>query len=420
MDMSASAIDSPPLADSAREFDRPPSAAWKRMRVWFSAHAVDDLYQGLVPAAIPYFVLERDYSYGAASGLALAATVGSAVPQLFVGLIADRRPVRWMAPLGLVLAGVGIGLGGLVHPYAAVFALLLVSGFGVAMFHPPAGRDARRAAQNSATAMSYFAAGGSTGFFLAPALATPALDAWGLDALALFIPPAVLMAAVLAHHERRVVAQVNTTVHRGGVDRPRMFALLVAVELTRSCISFGVNTFVSLYWIRHLGASSALGGAALTLELAGGICGTLLGGRISDRIGPTRTVQLGNCLLVPAFAALLLSHDRYAALPLIAAIGLITNIPFAVLIKLGQDYLPSRPGTAAGVTLGLAVSAGGLFLPVLGLVADNHGPRGAFLMIAVIPVLAIAFASGLKPPDRHREAHRALAESLAGRRRSAC
>jgi FSR family fosmidomycin resistance protein-like MFS transporter len=50
------------------------------MRVWFSARAVDDLYQGLVPAAIPFFVLERHYSYAAASGLALAATVGSAVP----------------------------------------------------------------------------------------------------------------------------------------------------------------------------------------------------------------------------------------------------------------------------------------------------------------------------------------------------
>ena len=47
------------------------------------------------------------------------------------------------------------------------------------MFHPPAGRDARVEAGDSATAMSYFAAGGSVGFFVAPALATPALDAWG-------------------------------------------------------------------------------------------------------------------------------------------------------------------------------------------------------------------------------------------------
>lgn len=181
-----------------------------------------------------------------------------------------------------------------------------------------------------------------------------------------------------------------------------MSAVLIAVEVTRSCISFGINTFVSLYWIRHLGASSGLGGTALTLELAGGILGTLAGGRISDRTGLVRTVQLGNLLLIPAFAALLLCHNRYAALPLVLIVGLVTNIPFAVLIKLGQDYLPTRPGTAAGVTLGLAVSAGGLFQPVLGVIADHHGPQGAFAVLAVIPLVAIALAVNLKEPADHR------------------
>ena len=212
------------------------------MRVWATAHAVDDLYQGLVPAAVPFFVIERHYSYAAASGLALAATFGSAVPQLLVGYLADRRPLHWMAPAGLILAGTGAGLAGLVSSYPAVFALLLLSGLGVAMFHPCAGRDARRAAGHSATAMSYFAAGGSIGFFLAPALATPALDAWGLSATALFIPPAVLMAFVLSRHQRRQLAQTDERSAHNGPDRPRMFVLLIAVEVTRSCIAFGINT----------------------------------------------------------------------------------------------------------------------------------------------------------------------------------
>jgi len=376
----------------------PASSNWQRMRVWATAHATSDLYQGLVPAAIPYFVLERHLSYSAASGLALAATLGSAVPQLPIGLLADRHPLRFMAPLGLLLAALGVGLAGVAAPYPLVFALLLISGFGVAMFHPCAGRDARLAAAQSATAMSLFAAGGSVGFFLAPALATPALDAWGLDALVLFIPPAVLMALVLSGHQRRRAAVAHAATHHAGTDRPGMFALLVAVEVTRSCISFGINTFVALYWIRELGASSALGGAALTLGLAGGILGTLLGGRIGDRLGMTRTIQLGNLLLIPAFVALLLCNDPYVALPFIFLLGATTNVPFAVLIKLGQDYLPSRPGTAAGVTLGLAVSAGGLFQPVLGVIADHHGPHGAFVALALLPLLAIALCVNLKPP----------------------
>ncbi|MDA0171407.1 MFS transporter [Solirubrobacter taibaiensis] len=370
---------------------------WQRMRVWATAHATADLYQGLVPAAVPYFVLERNLSYSAASGLSLAATFGSAVPQLAIGLLADRRRVRMLAPLGLILAAIGVGLTGVVSSYPAVFALLLVSGLGVAMFHPPAGRDARAAAQDSATAMSLFAAGGSVGFFLAPALATPLLDAMGLGALVLFIPPAVLMAFVLSSHQRRIATRTTSAARPTGVDRPRMFGLLIAVEVARSCISFGINTFVALYWIKELGASSALGGTALTLGLAGGICGTLLGGRIADRIGLTRTVQLGNLLLLPAFALLLLVRDPILALPFIALLGLTMNIPLAVLVKLGQDYLPSRPGTAAGVTLGLAVSAGGLFQPVLGVIADHHGPQGAFFTLAFMPLVAIALSAGLRP-----------------------
>ncbi|MGH3260786.1 MAG: hypothetical protein ACRDNS_02210, partial [Trebonia sp.] len=49
-----------------------------------------------------------------------------------------------------------------------------------------------------------------------------------------------------------------------------LFAVLTVTEVVRSTISFGLNTFISLYWIRHLGASSGLGGMALTLELGGG------------------------------------------------------------------------------------------------------------------------------------------------------
>jgi len=371
---------------------------WQRMRLWAAAHAVDDFYQGLVPAAVPFFVLDRHVGYVGASGLATAATLGSAVPQLAIGVLADRWRLAWLAPLGLALAGVGAGLAGLVPAYPAIFALLLASGVGVAMFHPPAGRDARRAAGGSATAMSYFAAGGSVGFFIAPALATPALEQLGIGATALFIAPAMAMALLLLRQRRTEVAAPYGGPTHAGADKRGMFAMLICVEVARSTVSFGVNTFVSLLWIRHLGASSSLGGLALTLELAGGVLGTLAGGRIGDRFGSVRTIQIGNTLLIPALVAVLACHDKYGALPLIFLAGLVTNIPFAVLVKLGQDYLPTRPGTAAGVTLGLAASAGGLFMPLLGLVADRHGPQGVFAVLAVLPVIAIALSTTLRDP----------------------
>ncbi len=38
---------------------------------------------------------------------------------------------------------------------------------------------------------------------------------------------------------------------------------------------------------------------ALTAFLAAGVAGTLLGGRIADRVGAVRTAQLGTAVILP-------------------------------------------------------------------------------------------------------------------------
>lgn len=369
------------------------------MRLWGAAHAVDDLYQGLVPAFVPYFVLERGYGYVAAGGLTLAAALGSSVPQPLFGLAVDRWRLAWPAGAGIALAGIGFGLSGVAGSYLAVWLLVLLSGLGVAMFHPAAGRAAREAAGESTAAMSVFAAGGSVGFFLAPVLATPALVAWGVRSSVLFLPPALLTAYVLLRRQRRARAVVRTANAPAGSDRWVPFLLLVAVAVVRSVVFFGVSTFIGLYWLRDLHTTQVLAGAALACFLGGGVTGTLLGGRIADRIGLTRTVQLGTALSVPALAGLALTPGPYVPLLFAVLTGAALNIPFAVLVKLGQDYLPARPGTASGVTLGLALSIGGLSAPLLGLLADAYGPGGVLLALCAVPLLALTIGHFLTEPE---------------------
>jgi len=368
------------------------------MRLWAAAHAIDDMYQGLVPASVPYFVLDRHYSYVAASGLALAATLGSSLPQPVIGLLVDKWRLGWMAAAGVSLAGLGAGLSGLAPAYPMVWLLLLASGLGVAMFHPAAGTSARADAGGSASAMSIFAAGGSAGFFLAPVLATPALVSLGLGATALFIPPAVLIGLFLLRYHQRALARAAPRSIFTGPDRWAPFLVMTGVEIVRSVVFFGVNTFIELYWIHHLGASRGLAGAALACFLVGGVAGTLLGGRIADRIGLVRALQVGTVAMVPALIALRLCPNAGIALVVAAAAGLATNISFSVMIKLGQDYLPSRPGTATGVTLGLAVSIGGLFAPVLGAIAEARGIAAVFTVLCFAPGLALILGAFLPDP----------------------
>ena len=72
------------------------------------------------------------------------------------------------------------------------------------------------------------------------------------------------------------------------------------------------------------------------------------------------------------------------------------------MIKLGQDYLPSRPGTASGVTLGLGVSVGGLIAPAFGAIAEARGTAAVFTVMCFVPALALILGALLPDPGGAR------------------
>ncbi|MGW2154165.1 hypothetical protein [Nonomuraea sp. NPDC001699] len=67
-------------------------------------------------------------------------------------------------------------------------------------------------------------------------------------------------------------------------------------------------------------------------------------------------------------------------------------------MTLGQDFLPGRVGTASGVTLGLAVSVGGLTSPLVGVVAEATTLRTALACLVAFPALAWLLARTLREP----------------------
>src|SRR5690606_38399418 len=72
------------------------------------SHAVVDFHQGAVPAMLPFLVATRNYDYAAAAGITLAATLLSSLVQPLFGALTDRKRMRWLVPVGPLVAGAGI------------------------------------------------------------------------------------------------------------------------------------------------------------------------------------------------------------------------------------------------------------------------------------------------------------------------
>jgi FSR family fosmidomycin resistance protein-like MFS transporter len=285
-----------------------------------SAHVVNDAYQGVVPALLPFLVAERHYTYAAVSGLTLAATVLSSVAQPAFGWWTDRRPRRWMVPAGILTAASGVACAGLFSGYLLTWLVIAVSGLGIAAFHPEAARQARQSAGNSNRAMSVFVLGGNAGFALGSLMTAPVLLVAGLHGTVLLILPALVMVAILvtAMSRRHTAAGVSAQKRRRaalatGVDDWPAFLKLTLVVIVRSILFFGLTSFLALYLIRELGVSPAVGGASLTVFLVAGGAGTLLGGWVADRRGRLASIRLGFILTIPALAGLVL----FTALPVV-------------------------------------------------------------------------------------------------------
>ncbi|GAB7029172.1 MFS transporter [Streptomyces sp. NPDC021749] len=402
-------------------------------------HACVDVYQGAVAALVPFFVSERAYTYAAASGIVLAASLLSSVIQPLFGALTDRWALPWLLPVSTLVGGVGVALSGIVGSYALTLAVVAVSGIGVAAYHPEAARVARHASRGSHTAMGWFSLGGNLGFAAAPLMVSAVITTGGLCASPLLVAPALAGAALgtaalrtmrargaeattaagaagLAEETatglpQAAVADRNATdgspedvaggrAERGAADNRddwASFGKLSGAIVCRSIVFVGLSAFISLYVRQRTGGGEVAGTSALFVLYLGGAVGTVAGGKLAGRYGRIRVVQWSYALTVLAVAGVV-----FVPGPLLYVLVALTSaglyVPFSLHVTLGQDYLPRRVGTASGVTLGLTVSIGGIASPLLGAVADATSLQTALSPLIALPALGWLLLRTLHEP----------------------
>ena len=139
-----------------------------------AGHGATDFANGALPALLPFMVDRFRLSYTLAAVVMLASTASSSLVQPLFGAWSDRRGALWLLPAGVALAGVGIALAAASPSYWLVLLLVVVSGLGVAAYHPEGSKFAAYASgAKRASGMSLFSVGGNIGYALGPTATTP-------------------------------------------------------------------------------------------------------------------------------------------------------------------------------------------------------------------------------------------------------
>ena len=379
----------------------------KALAVLSAAHLVTDINQGALPALLPFFKEVLNLSYTMSGVILLSANLTSSIIQPAFGHLSDRRPIGWFLPLAPFIACLGLSLTGLISSYSLLLICVMVSGIGIAIFHPEGFKTAYFfTGDKKATGMSIFAVGGNFGIAVGPMVVLTLVTSFGLKGTLAMILPGILIAIILflklsmfttpvEFAQREAKKEVKAPLSK---NQKISFFLLVSIATIRAWIQFGLVTYIPFYYINYLKGNPLYAGKLVSTFLMAGVLGTLIGAPLADRWGHKKFLSISLLLSFPLLLLFYYYSSGIMAFILLGISGMVLISTFALTTVMGQALLPQHLGIASGMMVGFTISAGGIGVTLLGAIADTWGVPMAIKAIFALPLIAFGLALLVKYP----------------------
>lgn len=369
-------------------------------------HICSDINQGALSACLPFLMMYRGYSYTSVTFLVFIANICSAVIQPLFGSIGDKKSCPWFMALGVFCAGTGMCMIGFATSYVAVCFSAMLTGAGIAMFHPEGGRISNLAAgKRKSNGMSIFAVGGNIGFFVGPFLAAIFLTNFGMEGTLIFLVPATLCSITLLFFNSRfkslgIAKDSAQSDNQKTTEHWKNFWICMLSLASRAILQYGLLAFIPLFFVGVLGQSEAVGSSALCLYSIAGAIATFLSGKTTEKFGVHRVTFLCFLLTLVCLVAFAFTRNVPLACLLVVMLSITTDLFYPSQVALGMSYVPRHLGTASGISYGVVVCVGGMCEPLLGMVGDASGLPQVMLVMAGIAALGMIATIAVRQCDR--------------------
>jgi FSR family fosmidomycin resistance protein-like MFS transporter len=367
-------------------------------------HFVIDLYAAFLPPLLPLLIDKFQISFTSASLLATILTLFASLTQPIFGFLFDKLGGWKMIIWGPVVAGLGLSSLGLAPHYSVLILLLILGGLGLASFHPEAAAlTTSLSGQRRTMGISIFMLGGNLGYSLGPFLILIVVINLGLEWSLLASLPALGTAwvlhryALLGEKAPKIHSLSNIKIESSLNRRVLGFSVLLSLVVLRVTTILSLVTFLPV--VQKLrGFSLIAAGGSMTVFIACGAFGGLIGGYLADRVGRRKTILASFFLALPALSAFLYWKGPISFL-ILALSGFLLYISEPSCIVLAQEMIPQQARTASGLIMGMAWGLGGGGVLAVGALADVFGIEWALRFLLILPAGSLILSFFLPPEN---------------------
>ena len=369
-------------------------------------HLINDMLQSLLASVYPILKADFHLTFAQVGLVTLSYQLTASLLQPVVGLWADRKPMPFSLAGGTLFTFTGLLLLSEARSYAALVAGACVLGVGSSVFHPESSRVARMASGGRpGLAQSLFQVGGNVGSALGPVGAAIVVLRWGQRSLGAFSLFALVSTGILTGVglwykrqglSRLAVDQASPRVSRraGKLSARRVtasMAVLLALIFSKFVYLASFTSYYTFYLMSRFDISVGSAQMHLFALFAAVAVGTLAGGPLGDRFGRKHIIWFSILGVLP-FTLALPYVDLFWTGVLSLFIGVILASAFPAIVVYGQELIPGRVGTVAGLFFGLSFGCAGLGAALLGRLADATSIEHVYRVVGVLPALGVLAA----------------------------
>ncbi len=369
------------------------------------AHFVHDIYPAFFAPMLPLLMAKFGWTLSITSILEMARQTPSlAMP--FIGLIADRKPIKYFIILTPAITGIAMSLIGIATSYWMILLLLFIAGLSTVCFHVPSPVlikhfSNKKIGKGMSLYMSAGAIAGTVGIFII----TMVITFWGLDKSYLLMFFGIATSAIL-FVKLKDISNVHINKHnsKNVVYQPiktfiPFFILLTSFMLFQTGMHIALRLYLPIYLTEN-GSSIYFAGISLSIMYLAGAVGMVSVVHISDKISKKKLLCILTLLsIVTMWIFLLFEKTSIFIIPALILLGFILFSSAPLVLSLVQGLNTKRPAFINSIyfILGFFIKMLAIFL--IGFIGERIGLDLTFKICAVLPILSLPFLYFLPNPS---------------------